>query len=298
MFGENEAPIYKRLVEPGSPKLLTLKDAAGYVGRSTTANSLSHTLSFLVSKGVLERLGRGLYLNKSANAALRTTDLIPWVFRDSPYYVGLNAAANHRGLTPQLPAAYHVIHAPGDEAEGKRIVRWARMLEGAEAELGGTMAPVNSRTPREMTMGTSQAVLDGTQLLLSTTERTVIDATLYTREIGGAGEALLWTRTAFAANLVDFQQFQRILEVVYAEINSVSARLGFLLEEVMRRSLVSKDAAARFSKLQERIRNMVMKTNATYTWGRLTGGSEYFENWRLHVDKDYVNQLRANERFE
>ena len=56
--------------------------------------------------------------------------------------------------------------------------------------------------------------------------------------------------------------------------------------------------AVKVRNLEEEIRSIVVKTNATYTRGRLAGQSEYFEKWCLHVNKDYLNQLRVYERFE
>ena len=73
------------------------------------------------------------------------------------------------------------------------------MLKTFEKVLSGTLLPVLSRTGR-VDKGVSQSIVEGSQLPISTIERTIIDSVTYTKEIGGAGEALIWTRATFPAN--------------------------------------------------------------------------------------------------
>ena len=195
---------------PDGPKLITLTDAMDSVADGE-ANSLSHTMSSLESKGVLKRIGRGVYLNKSTGTAPKIVDAIPWVFKDSRYYLGLNVIANHWSLSPQIPYSYSVIYTPRDDAQAKRVTRWSLMLKKVEKDLGGTLVPVVSRTSAVVYKGVSQSIVEGSQLPVSTIERTIIDSLLYTKEIGGAGEALLWTKAAMSKS-IDYTELEQILD--------------------------------------------------------------------------------------
>jgi predicted transcriptional regulator of viral defense system len=289
--------IYARLVETDGPKLLTPADAMEAVAGTVAANSLSHTLSSLESKGLLRRIGKGVYLNKSTRYAPKMVDVIPWVFKHSKYYLGLNAVANHWGLSPQIPYSYQVVYLPKDEAQTRRVTRWCLMLKEAEKDVGGILTPVVGRTGSTIGRGVSQAILDGSQLPISTIERTIIDSVVYTKEIGGAGEALRWIKAALSKP-IDYDEFDRIMREVYRQINSAAARLGLLLETLLSERPAQGEQKASIDTLLTRLQRVMVGTRATYNWGPEKTKTEYFERWRLHVSSSYVNQLREISSFE
>jgi predicted transcriptional regulator of viral defense system len=296
-LGANEVAIYRRLVEPDGPKLVTPSDAMGNLAVTIGSNNLSHTLSSLESKGVLRRIGRGLYLNESAGYAPKIVDIIPSVFRPSRYYLGLNAVANHWGLSPQIPYSYQVIYLPVDKAQKKRIARWCLLLKKAEKDLGGTLTPVAARAGSIIEKGVSQAILDGAQLPISTVEKTLVDAVLYTEEIGGAGEALLWTKAAMNKS-VDYDELGRIVREVYERINSVAGRFGFLIEAALRERDGNAERRPSADALLSMLGRLAARTRATYNWGPEKIKADYFEKWQLRVSVDYLNQLREASSFE
>ncbi len=295
-LGANEMAIYARLVEPNGPKLLTPSDAMETVAGTVASNSLSHTLSSLESKGVLKRIGKGVYLNRSTSYAPKMVDVIPWVFKGSRYYLGLNAVANHWGLSPQIPYSYQVVYVPTDQAQAKRVTRRCLMLN-SEKDLGGILMAVVARTGPTIGKGVSQAILDGSQLPISTIERTIIDSVVYTEEIGGAGEALLWVRAALSKP-IDYNEFDRILREVYQQINSVAARLGLLLETVLSERRAREEQKGSVDTLLTKLQGMMVGTRATYNWGPKKNRTEYFDKWRLHVSSGYLDQLRETSSFE
>lgn len=296
-LGANEVAIFRRLVEPGGPKLLTLRDAMETVAGRAGSNSIAHTLSSLESKRVLRRVGKGIYLNESTGYAPKIVDIIPSVFRSSKYYLGLNAVANHWGLSPQIPYSYQVVYVPADKAQTKRVARWCLLLRKAEKELGGTLTPIVARTSPVVAKGVSQAILDGAQLPISTIERTIVDAVIYTEEIGGAGEALLWTKAALNKS-IEYNELDRVLREVYERVNSVAGRFGFLLETVLQERSGRVRWKAPVNALLTTLRRLVTRTRATYNWGPEKTRAEYFERWHLHVSVDYLNQLRETPGFE
>ena len=295
-FGATEAPIYRRLVQPDAPKLLTLADAKESVA-GVRANSLSHTMSLLESKGVLKRIGKGVYLNMSTGVAPKIVDVIPWVFKNTRYYLGLNAIANHWGLSPQIPYSYQAIYAPRNDAQLKRIASWCSMLKKVEKDLGGTLVPVVTRTSTVVDKGLSQSIIDGSQLPVSTIERTIIDAVIYTKEIGGAGEALLWTRRALSKS-IDYVELEQVATRVYAQVNSVAARLGFLLETTLKDRQVHVERKVAVDKLVAKLEKLATKTRATYNWGPEKTSAEYFQKWHLRVSTAYLKQLKEVSSFE
>jgi len=296
VFGQNESSILRRLTEPGSPKLITTKNATSYVGRNVSSNSLAHTMSFLSAKGVLERVGKGLYLNRSNNLSPRITEVIPSVFGEVRYYVGLNAAASYWGLTPQIPNIYHVIYVPKNEAVSRRIERWCLMLGGKE-ELGGELKPIKSKVETIVDDGITQKVIDETQLPISTVEATLIDGITHTDEIGGADEILRWMRTALSANLANPDAFTRLRLSMSTELRSTNAWIGFLLEYLLESGSVTDAKKREVRRLIDDARERLDR-HATYRWGGKSTDSEYFNEWRLHVSKTYLAQLNSAAVFE
>ncbi len=296
VFGQNESAILRRLTEPGSPKLLTTKNATDYVGRDVSSNSLAHTMAFLSTKGILERVGKGLYLNRSNNLSPRITEVIPSVFREVHYYVGLNAAANYWGLTPQIPNVYHVIYIPKNEAVSKRIDRWCLMLRNKE-RLGGELRPIKSKIPAIVDDGITQKVIDETQLQISSVEATLIDGMTYTDAIGGADEILHWMRTAVSANLLNSDEFARLAGSMSDQLWSVNSRIGFLLEYLLNAGLVTSMKKSEINKLVDYVHKRLDR-RPTYRWGKESNNSEYFNDWRLHVSKTYLDQLNSAVTFE
>lgn len=296
VFGRNESAILRRLAEPGSPKLITTKNATDYVGKDVSSNSLAHTMSFLSTKGVLERVGKGLYLNRSNNLSPKITEVIPWVFGEVRYYVGLNAAASYWGLTPQIPNIYHVIYVPKNEAVNRRIERWCLML-GSNEQLGGELRPIKSKVETIVNDGITQKVIDETQLPISTVEATLIDGITHTDEIGGADEILRWMRTALSANLVNPDALTRLKLSTSTELRSTNVWIGFLLEYLLKSGLVTGTKKSEIKRLVEDAHERLDR-HSTYRWGRKSDDSEYFNEWRLHVSKTYVDQLNSVAVFE
>src|SRR5712692_1771069 len=296
VFGRNESAILRRLAEPGSPKLVTTKDAIDYVGRNVSSNSLAHSMSFLSTKGVLERVGKGLYLSRNNNLSPRITEVIPWVFRDLRYYVGLNAAANYWGLTPQIPSVYQAIYAAKDEAITRRIERWCLALSNKQG-LGGELRPVKSKVSKVIDHGITRKIIGETQLPISNVEATLVDGITYTDEVGGADQVLHWMKTAVGGKLIDLDEFVRLTSSVSSELSSVNARVGFLLEYLLSARLVAPMMRPAVKRLVKQAQDRLDR-HPTYRWGKEPGRSEYFRNWRLHVSKAYLDQLSTAARFE
>ena len=296
VFGQNESAILRKLVEPGSPKLITTENMAKYVGGNVSKNSLTHTVSFLSTKGVLERVGKGLYLNQSNNLSPRITEVIPLVFRDVPYYVGLNAAANYWGLTPQIPNVYHMIYSPENIASGRRIHRWCEML-GKIEKLGGELRPIKSKVSTIAYDGVTQKLIEETQLHISTVERTLLDGLMFPDEIGGADEILRWIKTALGANLLDLDKFSHLTHSISNELRSANAWIGFLLDYMLTADLIKEEKKSAIKRFVDDAHNRLDRY-PTYRWGNQSAKSEYFNDWRLHVSKNYVDQLNSVVVFE
>lgn len=294
VFGATEAALYQRLVQPAAPKVLTTTDASRSIEHRGSINSLTHTMSLLASKGVLKRVGKGVYLNCATGLSPKVVEVIPSVFRDTRYYLGLNAVANHWALTPQIPYSYHVIYTPKSEAQLKRITSWCSMLNKFEKELGGMLVPVLSRTA-EIDKGVSQSIIESSQLPISTIERTVVDAVTYTKEIGGAGEALTWARAALRKT-IDYSEFEQIAAKVHSSVNSVGARLGFLLETAS--NGIQVEDSYTLDKFIEKLTKFASKARSTYNWGGENRTAKYIEKWHLRVSSAYFRQLREASRHE
>ena len=292
-LGYNEATIYRWLVSLNGPSLFTLKDVMNELGLSTGPNGMAHTLSLLGSKGIVKRIGKGVYINQGTGYLPRVIDIIPDVFKALRYYLGLNAAANHWGLSPQIPHLYHILYPPMNQAQVKRIQRWSGMLNKLEDNIGGEIMPVISVIPSNPDIGTSVATVDGVQIKLSTAERTLVDSVIYTETMGGAGEALLWLKTGMNKG-ISYVDLSRVLEHVYLHYRSVVARFGFLMSSAIEEI----DAKPESERFLAKIGKLVSASHATYSWGPQESGTEYFRKWRIHVGRNYMEQLKEATGYE
>lgn len=296
MFGQNESVIVRRLAEQESPKLVTFDEAFGYMERQVSRNSFAHTMSYLASKGIVEKVGKGLYINRSGSVSPKITELIPNVFKDVQYYVGLNAAANYWGLTSQIPNVYHVVYPPNDEATKKRVERWCAMLNRNE-NLGAELRPIKAKTRDEFDIGITRKVLDVTELPISNIERTIVDGVAYTEEIGGPDEILRWARVAANAGLINRDEILRQIHSVGDQLSSITARFGFLLTLLLNQNLVARQNEPAIRRLSERFQNLITG-NPTYQWGRSSETTQYFNQWRLRVSDEYMRQLNLVTLYE
>ena len=292
-LGYNEATIYRWLVSLNGPSLFTLKDVMNELGLSTGPNGMAHTLSLLGSKGIVKRIGKGVYINQGTGYLPRVIDIIPDVFKALRYYLGLNAAANHWGLSPQIPHLYHILYPPMNQAQVKRIQRWSGMLNKLEDNIGGEIMPVISVIPSNPDIGTSVATVDGVQIKLSTAERTLVDSVIYTETMGGAGEALLWLKTGMNKG-ISYVDLSRVLEHVYLHYRSVVARFGFLMSLAIEETGAKPESEGFLAKIGK----LVSASHATYSWGPQESGTEYFRKWRIHVGRNYMEQLKEATGYE
>jgi hypothetical protein len=88
-FGFTESAIYRRLVQPDAPKLLTTKGAMKTIVPTVSMNSFTHSMSLLESKGVLKRIGKGVYLNKSTGLRAEDSRYHPMGFQRYKILFGL-----------------------------------------------------------------------------------------------------------------------------------------------------------------------------------------------------------------
>lgn len=168
---------------------------------------------------------------------------------------------------------------------------------GNKERLGGELRPIKSKVPAIVDDGITQKVIDETQLPISTVEATLIDGMTYTDEIGGADEILHWMRTAVSANLVNPDELARLTRSVSNKLGSVNARVGFLLEYLLKAGLVTGAKKSEINRLVDHAHERLDR-RPTYRWGKESINSEYFNEWRLHVSKTYLDQLNSAATFE
>ncbi len=161
-------------------------------------------------------------------------------------------------------------------------------------KLGGELKPVKSKTPAIADEAITRKVIDETQLPVSTVEATLIDAVTYSNEIGGADEVLRWMRTGLSGTLVNPDEFGRLTRSVTNQLPSVNARTGFLLEYMLKAGLAAKPE---INRLVHNAREQLDR-HPTYRWGEKSADSKFFNEWRLHVSKTYLDQLNSAAVFE
>jgi predicted transcriptional regulator of viral defense system len=187
----------------------------------------------LVRKGVLRRIAQGIYWVVPMHAQSRPTEIsapvaVAAILADAPYYLGGLWAFTYHHLTQQLYTS----------AIDAFVAQRRRNRRLANAEIRFHVIPEES-----LSVGTEPAHLEGVTVVVSSPERTLLDALDYPDSVGGlrAGVKLV----ASALNRVDDA---RLIPLAAGHSRvSTCQRLGVLLE----RAKVARSALA---PLRRRIR--------------------------------------------
>ena len=167
----------------------------------------------LVQKGWLQRVGRGRYLlNPSRHGpdAIPDTDPLRLGSRIAvPYYFGYATAAELLSLLPQASRVYYIVSPRRGGTVATRIARFRRV----------TVIPTRF-------FGSEQITRRGQELLVSDTERTVLDCLSRPELSGGLGGVV--QVIASAAGRLNWSRLHRYL--VRFGSRSLALRLGYLLE--------------------------------------------------------------------
>jgi predicted transcriptional regulator of viral defense system len=188
------------------------RDIAGLVGQSAAAR----TVSALVRKGVLDRVGRGIYTVRPFRAVASpwTTSslaVVAQLLLDEPYYVcGLAALSLHR-LTHQVYGSLLDVAITGR--------RRSRLL-------GNARVVFHTLPASDFAYGLEPVQIEATTVTVSDPERTLLDLLAHPALAGGTRQALRTVDKALGqvdqARLVDY--------ALRGARSSVRQRLGLLLE--------------------------------------------------------------------
>lgn len=194
---------------------VTTSDAAALVGEANAAKVLSR----LARKGTLDRIGRGIYAVRPLRAAG-----VPWsapevvavanLLADRPYYVGGAVALTLHRLTTQQYFSVVDVFVPSQRPT--KDIGHARIVFHS---LGWADA---------FAVGIDRVAVDGTDVMVSDPERTLLDLVDYPRLLGGSRTALTAVRDALGR--VDINRL-----VGYAlrwPRTTTRQRLGYVLEQV------------------------------------------------------------------
>jgi predicted transcriptional regulator of viral defense system len=172
----------------------------------------------LVRKGVLKRLAEGIYWVIPMHAQSRPTAIsapiaVAAILEGEPYYLGGLWAFTHHQLTQQLYTS----------AIDAFVARRRRHRRLANAEIRFHVIPEEF-----LLVGTEPARLEGATVVVSSPERTLLDALDYPGSVGGVRAGL--QLVVAALNRVDFRALIRLA----AQNSRVSTcqRVGLLLERV------------------------------------------------------------------
>jgi predicted transcriptional regulator of viral defense system len=172
----------------------------------------------LVRKGVLKRLAEGIYWvipmhAQSHPVAISAPIAVAAILEGEPYYLGGLWAFTHHHLTRQLYTS----------AIDAFVARRRRHRHLANAEIRFHVIPEES-----LAVGTEPARLEGTTVVVSSAERTLLDALDYPDSVGGIRAGL--PLVIAALDRVDARALIRL--AAQHSRNSTCQRLGLLLERV------------------------------------------------------------------
>ncbi len=190
MRSDSERAIIAKLAGAAAGGIVSLDRAVEVLGTSRLA--ASRHMSALVTGGWLSRVRRGVYSIRPLDAAPGTpiAEEDPWavavrVFE--PCYVGGWTAAGHWHLTEQLFRATMVVTE--------------RRVRRADVTIGSTVYHV-ARDSHKRVTGLSPVWRNNSRVLVSSVERTIVDACAHPGWVGGGGQLIAIFRAAVLDGLM------------------------------------------------------------------------------------------------
>lgn len=184
MSPDSERSVIATLAAAAAGGIVTLEIAAEVLG--TTSLSASRRLSALVRAGWLDRVRRGVYsvrpLDSGPGTPIAEED--PWTVATrifAPCYIGGWTAAGHWNLSEQLFRATMVVSE--------------RHVRRADVTVGSSVFRV-ARESRKNTTGLTVAWRSNSRVLVSSVERTIVDACAHPDWVSGGGHLISIFRSA------------------------------------------------------------------------------------------------------
>ena len=184
MPADSEREIIAKVASAAEGGVIDLETAAAAFGSSRL--EASRRMSALVSGGWLSRVRRGVYsirpLDAAPGTALAEED--PWIIAErvfNPCYIGGWTAAGYWDLTEQLYRATMVVTE--------------RRVRRADVTIGSSVYHV-ARESHKRSNGLSHVWRNNSRLLVSSVERTIIDACTHPGWVGGGGQLIAIFRSA------------------------------------------------------------------------------------------------------
>lgn len=179
-----ERGVVAKIASAASGGVITLGAAASALGSSRFETS--RRMSALVGRGWLSRVRRGVYSIRPLDAAPGTAlaDEDPWIIAArvfEPCYIGGWTAAGYWGLTEQLYRATMVVTE--------------RRIRRADVTIGSSVYHV-ARESHKRSNGLSHVWRNNSRLLVSSVERTIVDACAHPGWVGGGGQLIAIFRSA------------------------------------------------------------------------------------------------------
>jgi hypothetical protein len=102
---------------------------------------------------------------------------------------------------------------------------------------------------------------------------------------------------ALGANLGNLDEFARVTRSASNELQSTTAWVGFLLEYLVNAGLVTGSNKSGMNGLIDEAHQRLDR-HPTCSWGKKSIDSKYFNEWRLHASKTYLDQMNSAATFE
>lgn len=190
MRSDSKRASIAKIASAAAGGIITLERVAELLG--TSRLDASRRMSALVNGGWLGRVRRGVYSVRPLEAAPGTAiaEEDPWVIADrvfEPCYIGGWTATGHWHLTEQLFRATMVVTR--------------RRIRRADVTIGGSAFHV-AREGNERIHGLSPVWRSNSRVLVSSVERTILDACAHPGWVGGGGQLIAIFRAAVDEGLV------------------------------------------------------------------------------------------------
>lgn len=254
-FGPKESEVMSRLSYE-KVTVITNKQLEQLFGDSVLVRQVIYQLK---KKGILKSITRGVYYYsplEAGPAGTRINEFLipPILFPKENYYVGYSNMYQFYGFTEQVYQTMYVLNTS---------LQRQREICGIPFKL--------LKIPATRMYGLDRIRINGTEVIVSDKERTLVDLIYFPKPVGGLRQAFDIVKQQADSQKIDIRKF--IQYTISFPVKSVQKRIGFALDE-----------CRLDEKLLEPLQKKIKNTSLISVYGSKSRKGTINNKWKVIID--------------
>ncbi|MBI1869913.1 MAG: hypothetical protein HYS07_01825 [Chlamydiae bacterium] len=254
-FGPKEIEVIARLSYE-KMDIITKERFEKFFGKSMLTRQVIYQLK---KKGILASIRKGVYYYSPLEAGpfgrkINAYLIPPILFPKGNYYVGYSTMYNLYGFTDQIFQMFHILNT---SYQAKRVIC-------------GSQFKLIRVSPRRM-FGLEKVKVQGSEIIVSDRERTLVDLFYFPDPVGGLGQAFEILKSQVMTRKMDVKKL--IKYALWFPSISTRKRIGYILEK----------CGILDSTLKPILKN-VAKTSLGSLYGTKSRRGKINQKWKVIID--------------